>query len=71
MAYYIVLQNILYKTNGFSIAKIEVKLFLIKSISKKKSLHIDVFNKKDLVLDKKYSVDINKATKILGKNKNI
>lgn len=46
-------------------------LLLLKSISKKKCLYIDLFNKKDPVFNKNNLVSINRVIKILGKNKNI
>lgn len=69
--HYIISHKILYKTNGFLIAKIEVILLLIKSINKKQNLYIIALNKKDLALDKKDFASIKKAAKIPGKNKNI
>lgn len=44
-------------------------LLLLKSVSKKKSPFIDVFNKKDLALNKRYLASINKATKMPDKSK--
>lgn len=46
-------------------------LFLLKSVSKKKSPFIDVFNKEDLALNKRYLASINKAAKMPGKMPNI
>lgn len=67
--YYIILYNILYKTNSFSIAKEEAILLLIKLINKK-NLYINIFNKKNLALNKKDLPNTNKAIKMLDKNKN-
>lgn len=67
----IFLYNILYKINGFLIAKAKAILLLIKLIIKKKSLYIDTFNGRDLAFNKKYPTSINEITKILGKSKDI
>lgn len=61
--HYIVSYNILFKTNGFLIAKKKVILPLLKSINKKKSLYIDIFNKKDLILNKSNLASIEKSRK--------
>lgn len=64
MIYYIVLYNILFKTNSFiPIVKAKAILSLIEPINIKKSLETDVFEKRNLT-------DINKTTKILSRNDN-
>lgn len=71
MTYYTVLCNTLYKTNSFLIAKIEVILFLIELINRKKSSYIDIFNNKNLVFNKKNLAGINNTVKMPNKSKNI
>lgn len=68
---YIILCNILYKTNIFAIAKTEAILCLVEPICKKENLYINAFNRKDLVFNKRDSANIDETAKIFGKNKDI
>lgn len=68
--YYIVLHNILYKINSFLKVKIEAMLPLVKQMNKKKSLYINIFEKRDLAFDKKTLTGINKNAKMLDRSEN-
>lgn len=75
--YYIILYNILYKINNFFLAKIKVILPLIKPISKKKSLYIDIPDKKnptsinEKILNKSKIIKMLDIKPIIPKNKYI
>lgn len=60
-ACFIVLRNIVYKTNNFLMAEAKIILLLIEPISKKENLYRDNFDRKDLA-------SINKAVKIPSRN---
>lgn len=70
MVYCIILYNILYQTNSFPMAKVEVILFFIKPISKNESLYTDAFNKKNLAFNTRNLASIDKATEIINKSEN-
>lgn len=70
MAYCIILHNILYQTNSFSMAKVEIILFLIKPISKNESLYTDALDRRDLAFNTKNLASINEAAEIINKSEN-
>lgn len=70
MAYCIILNNILYQTNSFPMAKVEIILFLVKLINKNESLYTDAFDRKDLAFNTKNLASINEAAEIINKSEN-
>ena len=60
--------DILYKTNGFLIAKAEAMLPLIEPISKKESPYTDALHKRDPAVDWRDPAGIDKAAKMLGRS---
>lgn len=75
--HYIILYNILYKTNFFLLIKAIAILPLIKSINKKKSLYKNNIKKKNLasiyekILDKNKIIKISNIKHIIFDNKPI